>query len=165
LLPLAACATGTGGDSDSPTGGSGDVVINEFMASNTSTFEDPHVPGTFPDWVELFSADGFDLSGATLTDDLTTPDKWSFPDGTSIAAGGYLVVFCDGDVTESGANPHTSFKLGSGGEDLGIYDAAGDPMDQLTYDAQANDISMARMPDGTGDFAPDESPTPGAMNE
>lgn len=47
-----------------------------------------------PDWVELYnsSSRGLDLSGAGLSDNPGKPRKWQFPDGASIAPGGYVVV-------------------------------------------------------------------------
>jgi len=164
LLTLAACK-GNGGDSG-PTNhgdGAGVVFINEFMASNRTAWADDD--GAFPDWVELYNSGDadFPLDGATFTDDLATPDKWAFPDGNSIAAGGYLMVICDGDASAQGGL-HTSFSLSSDGEDLGLFDPNGDGIDTLTYDPQTADISMARMPDGGDDWEPATSPTPGASN-
>ncbi|MCA9920528.1 MAG: lamin tail domain-containing protein, partial [Anaerolineales bacterium] len=32
-----------------------DLVINEIMASNSSTLQDPDEPGEYPDWLELYN--------------------------------------------------------------------------------------------------------------
>jgi hypothetical protein len=170
LLLLAACSGGTidddsVGDDDS-VAGEGDVVINEFMASNSSTIADE--TGAFPDWVELWNAGDttVDLGGHYLTDDLSAPTKWEFPAGTALAAGDWLLVWCDGDVSDGAL--HAGFKLSAGGEDLGLFGPSteGTPsLDELTYDAQAEDVSSARMPDGSMNWAVDTTPTPGAANQ
>jgi hypothetical protein len=47
----------------------------------------------FLDWIELKNNGGTaaDIGGWHLTDELDEPEKWTFPAGTSIPAGGYLV--------------------------------------------------------------------------
>ena len=52
------------------------VVINEFMASNSLAFEDPDFEDT-GDWVELFNASSgtVNLSGWHLTDNVSNPTK------------------------------------------------------------------------------------------
>ncbi|HCO95536.1 MAG TPA: hypothetical protein DIU00_16575, partial [Phycisphaerales bacterium] len=63
---------------NSPTGDGNGLVINEFMADNKSTIEDPAESGEFPDWIELYNgtSDTIILSGMFLTDDLNDPTKW-----------------------------------------------------------------------------------------
>lgn len=60
-----------------PVSGSG-LVINEFMAHNTSTWEDPDEAGEWPDWIELYNASDHPvtLNGMYLTDDANDPTKW-----------------------------------------------------------------------------------------
>ena len=65
----------------SPVNGKG-LVINEFMADNGTTIEDPGEPGEYPDWIELFNAsdETITLSGLYMTDDINQPAKWQlFP--------------------------------------------------------------------------------------
>ncbi|MDH7600436.1 MAG: hypothetical protein QHH07_12525, partial [Sedimentisphaerales bacterium] len=59
----------------------GGLVINELMADNRSTIEDPCEAGEFPDWIELFNASDhtITLNGLYLTDDLNEPTKWQIP--------------------------------------------------------------------------------------
>ncbi|MHC4745677.1 MAG: PEP/pyruvate-binding domain-containing protein [Planctomycetota bacterium] len=61
-----------------PTSG---LYINEFMADNETTKEDPDEPGEYPDWIELYNAgpEPIDLGGMYLTDDINEPDKWMIP--------------------------------------------------------------------------------------
>lgn len=161
----------TGSDDPLDTGGPPvaslpNVYINEFMASNTMTH--PDEGGAFPDWLELYNASNVeaDLSGWWLTDDNTNIFKWQFPDGVTIPAGGFIVVFCDGDVEEGPL--HASFQLDAAGEDLGLYgpNVLDNPeIDAIdAYGQQLPDISLARSPDGSPTFVADDTPTPGMSN-
>ncbi len=62
---------------DTPAAASG-LVINEFMADNERTLEDPHDPGQYPDWIELYNGSDqpVTLNGMYLTDDPNDPTKW-----------------------------------------------------------------------------------------
>jgi hypothetical protein len=72
------------------------VVINEFMASNGSTIADED--WDFEDWVELYNSgtESVDLAGWGLSDNDGDPFKWRFPEGTTISAKGYLLVWASG---------------------------------------------------------------------
>ncbi len=94
------------------------LVINEFMAHNTTGLQDED--GDRADWIELknTTAAPIDLAGYHLTDDPLDLDKWTFP-AVSVPAGGYLVVFASGkDRTLVGQNLHTNFALNEAGESL-----------------------------------------------
>lgn len=75
--------TATPGQANSdtaPIAGSG-LVINEFMADNENTIEDPNQPGQHPDWIELYNGSDrtVTLNGMYLTDDVNDPTKWQIP--------------------------------------------------------------------------------------
>jgi len=127
----------------------GDVVINEFMASNDLTASDQD--GEFNDWIELHNntREEISLDGYYLSDKSEEPFKWVFPD-TSIAAEGYLIVWADKDTLQAGL--HSNFKLSASGESILLSDASGALLDQVTYYLQASDISTGRNPNGTGAF-------------
>ena len=46
------------------------LYINEFMAGNETTLEDPDEPGDYPDWIELYNGEetAVSLEGFYLTD-------------------------------------------------------------------------------------------------
>lgn len=71
------------------------------------------------------------------------------------------MLFADDDEEEGPA--HLNFNLSAAGEELGLYDPDGDPVDRLTFDALAADISVARVPDGSDTWQVTDSPT-GASN-
>lgn len=129
--------------------GVGPLVINEFMASN-STLEDPDEEGEDPDWIELYnpSSDGVvNLGGMYLTDDLGEPTKWQIPEGVTIEAGGYLLFWADDDDEQG--DMHTDFELDKGGEEIGLFDPNGVTLiDSITFDRQAVDVSHGRYPNG-----------------
>lgn len=134
----------------------GQVVINEIMASNTGVIVDEFAETE--DWVELHNTSGtaVDLSGFYLSDNSLNFDKWQIPAGTSIPPNGYLIFWADEDSSQ-GAN-HMNFKLSSLGESLMLFDASLNLIDSLNFGAQQSNISLARIPNGVGPFAP-ESPT------
>ncbi|MBN1507024.1 MAG: hypothetical protein JW955_09265 [Sedimentisphaerales bacterium] len=57
------------------------LVINEFMAVNRRTIQDPCEPGEYADWIELYNASDnpIVLNGLYLTDDVNRPTKWQIP--------------------------------------------------------------------------------------
>jgi len=140
-----------------------DLFINEFMANNDAAVEGPD--GGYPDWIELYNGGNVsvDVGGMYLTDDLSNPDAWKFPDGTTVDAGGFLVVWADND-SEKGAM-HTSFNLNANGEAIGLFASDGlTEIDSIVFEAQLNDVSYGRMPDGTANWTSLTS-TPGSQNE
>ena len=136
-----------------PNLNAGDVVINEIMADNTKTVENPK--GAFADWIELYNKTGasVSLAGAYMTDDKTLPTKWQFPATTTIPAFGYLIVWLDDDSTNTtDSRPHTNFKLSANGETVVLYNTAKTKVDSVTFAKQGKDTSWARYPNGTGAF-------------
>jgi hypothetical protein len=141
------------------------VIINEFMASNESTIEDPDEPGEYPDWIELYNpgTEAVDLGGAYLTDDPAEPTKYQIPTGVSIPAGGYLVFWADDDGTQGPL--HTNFKLSASGEAVALFDTDGlTEIDSVSFDAQFTDVSYGRYPNGTGPWGFMATATPGGAN-
>ncbi len=143
------------------------IFINEFMASNEATISDEN--GEFDDWVEIYNAGTtpFDLGGKYVTDNLSEPNQWQIPSDnpslTTIPAGGYLLLWFDGD--EDQGILHVAPKLSGGGEQIGLYDSDGStPLDTLTYDEQTKDISEGRFPNGSRTFVKFSVPTPGVEN-
>jgi hypothetical protein len=127
------------------------VVINELLAKNVTIAQDPS--GQYDDWAELFNKTNaaIDLSNAYLSDSYAFRKKWQFPVGTSIPANGYLVVWTDKDLSQSGV--HANFKLsGSGGQLILSNPVDSSVVDSLSYGLQTNDISLGRFPNGTGAF-------------
>ena len=140
------------------------LYINEFMASNATTVCDSF--GSYSDWIELYNSTDtdMDISGFGISDNLSQPMKYRFPDGTTIAAKGYLVVFCSGNEGMQNGELHAPFGLRSYGEDVVIANKAGRIIDSYSFKNQETDVSMARIPDGTGEFQSNSQPSPGYPN-
>ncbi|MFK7969811.1 MAG: CotH kinase family protein [Bacteroidia bacterium] len=129
-----------------------DLVINEFMASNSLTVADS--AGEFDDWIEIYnrSSETISLDGLFLSDKFDDLGKWAFPNET-IAPDSYKIVWADEDGSQG--IWHANFKLSSGGEAIILsYGDSTSIIDSLTYGSQTTDVSFARFPNGTGPFAP-----------
>jgi hypothetical protein len=145
------------------------LVINEFVASNTSGLVDEE--GESADWIELHNQgrNALNLAGWSLSDDFNNPEKWLFPDIT-LEAGAYLVVFASGkDRKPAGADQflHTNFRLDKNGGFLGLYNIFDERwVDALTpsYPEQWPDIAYGRSGEET-DYLYLKRPTPGKPND
>lgn len=143
----------------------GQIYINEFMPSNTATITDES--GAYPDWIELYNAslDTVNLEGYYITDDLGNPTKSQLSSSLEIEAGGYLLLWVDGD-TMDGTN-HLPFNLAAEGEEIALYvyeEGVPVQMDAVSYGPMDSDISAAREYDGAETWTTTDAPTPGASN-
>ena len=150
-----------------PSAGEYDAIrINEVMARNESTIEDPDEPHAFEDWIEIHNTGekALDLSGLFLTDNPGVPDKWAFPPRTTIKPGGFLVIWADDDPEQGPL--HTNFKLSSSGETVAMYlSDAVTVVDSMPFAQQFNDISYGLVEnDSTLNYAFMSVPTPGQPN-
>jgi len=142
------------------------LVINEFMASNQTTLEDPDEPGEFPDWIELYNGTSgtINLEGMYLTDKLQDLTKWQIGAGVSIGPGQYLIFYADDDGTQGVY--HTNYKLSISGETIALVDSDGKTIiDSIIFDTQFGDVSYGRFPDGDDSWGFQQSPTPGLPNQ
>jgi hypothetical protein len=128
------------------------LVINEFMASNDVSYPGPE--GDYPDWIEIYNPNPFpiNLAGWYMCDDLVDTAAWfqipsTFPDSVTVEAGGYILFYANKGQSTSVLN--LDFKLGSGGEQVGLWDTNQVVNDSLTYGAQTADTSEARQTDAS----------------
>ncbi|MFO7896959.1 MAG: lamin tail domain-containing protein [Candidatus Cloacimonadales bacterium] len=154
--------------------GSGDapeaiLFINEFLASNDTGHTDEN--GDFDDWIEIYNAGNIpkDLGGMYFTDDLTDLTNSMIPndapDVTTIAPGGYLILWADKEP-EQGALHLEDMKLSGSGEEIGMIDVDGETIiDSYVFGEQTTDVSEGRLPDGGDTWEFFTTPTPGAPNE
>ncbi|MBN2829991.1 MAG: lamin tail domain-containing protein [Candidatus Cloacimonetes bacterium] len=124
------------------------VVINEIVPVNLTVKADQE--GGFDDFIELFnnSSSTINLSNYYLSDDVANPSKWPFPYGTTISAGGYLIVWADEDII-NGYGCHASFRLAAEGETILLTDGT-NIIDKVTYNKAVPDSGYARIANGTG---------------
>ena len=126
-------------------------------------------PDSESDWIELYNTSGepVNLTGWSLTDDADKPRKWYFPAGSSIPAGGYLVVMATGfniGPADGATYLHTNFKLSKAGEYVGLVDANGAVVSAIApaYPRQLAFYVYARNPFGSYVYC--DTATPGAAN-
>ena len=158
-----------------------ELVINEFMASNNAgDTNNPNgwypianqIPGTSDDWIEILNTgpSQLDLGGWHLTDDPGLLDKWTFPVGTLIPSGDFLIVYASGTgVPDANDNLQTNFRLSAGGEYLALVRptlvvASEFGPGGTEYPNQDEDVSYGIQP-VNGQSVYFDSPTPGAPND
>jgi len=141
--------------------GNGELVINEFLASNVSTVVDQD--GQFDDWIEIYNKGSvpINIEHYRLSDNTDDFSSFSFPAGTIINVNEYIVVWADKDLSQAGF--HADFKLTASGETIYLADSNLVVIDSITYSSQVADISFGRYPNGTGSFR-SMTPTIGAVN-
>jgi Lamin Tail Domain len=120
------------------------VHINEIESNGG-------VPG---DWIEIINtgANVADLSGWRILDNDDTHVPYTLPAGTTIAAGGYLVV------------EEAAFGFGLGSADsVRLFNPTGALVDSYAWTAHAS-TTYGRCPNGTGAFTTTSRSTKGGVN-
>ena len=140
-----------------------EIRINEVMASNKTGITDE--TGKQEDWIELHNMTNstLDISGCTLSDDISTPGLWALPAGTSIPAAGHLLIWADDDPQDGPL--HANFKLNRDGEEVFLHHSDGRLLDFLSFGPQGDDISTGRLFEGQRPWVTYANPTPIASNE
>jgi gliding motility-associated-like protein len=144
---------------------SSQVMINEYSCANMSQTPDNY--GEYNDWVELYNAgtSSANIGGYYMSDNFNNPDKWAFPAGTAIPAGGFLRVICSGRNVVSGIWYHTGYKMTQcKPEEICFSDAAGNILDSLTLRRNQTNHSWGRPIDGGSGWWVFMTPTLGASN-
>src|SRR5262249_21260352 len=119
------------------------VRLNEVLARNEGAVS---YFGTFPDMIELHNEgpSSVTLTGMRLTDDPSTPGKFTFP-STTLAAGAYLTVFADSAGTPG---IHLGFALGQNGESVYLFNtvaSGGARLDSVQFGLQLPNLSIGRF--------------------
>lgn len=140
------------------------IFINEVLASNSSVIADSY--NEFDDYVEIYNAGTVPvyLGDKYLSDNRLNPSKWRLP-AQSLNGDSYLLIWTDNDP-EQGPD-HADFSLDATGEHIGLYASALEyfsAIDTTTFGQQVTDISIGRLPNGTGPFTVLPGPTPGYDN-
>ncbi len=158
-----------------PAGGLVDPgLLNTAFTPPVGEEEDFAKPADFVGWLELHNngTTTEDISGWFLSDEtLTNPEKWAFPPGTSIPAGGYLIVLCDNrNEANAPAGPaqrlHTNFKLSADGENVVMLDASGNFIDDIGFPipSQVHYASYGRSSTAPANWGFLPTATPGSSN-
>ncbi|MCX8157626.1 MAG: lamin tail domain-containing protein, partial [Verrucomicrobiae bacterium] len=146
-----------------------EVRINEWMASNTRTLQEPNGLA-YEDWFELYNPgnEPVNLAGYYLTDaPNAAPQKFQIPPGYVIPPRGFLLVWADNAPHRNSTNSpelHVNFALSRNGDDIGLFAPDGRLVDLVVFGAQTSDVSQGRFPDGSASIQTLASPTPGRPN-
>lgn len=137
------------------------VVINELCASNGDVAFDPDY-FNFSGWIELHNTgtSAVTIGGHYLSNDKSVPLKWRIPTNTSIAAKGYLLIWCD----ERNNGNHANFSLDTNGEEITYSKSSGVLVDKISYPKQFTNISYGRTESGSSTWGYIASPTPALIN-
>ncbi|MBN2174204.1 MAG: lamin tail domain-containing protein [Bacteroidales bacterium] len=143
------------------------IMVNEYSTSNLSTVLDNY--GHHEDWIELYNADitTVDLSGFYLSDDPEEPDKWAFPDGTSMAPGSFIRVWTSGRNLTVGQNYHAAFKLTQTRENpeyIVFSNPTGEIIEEILIEITQKDHSRGRVTNGSETWGIFTQPTPNISN-
>ncbi len=142
---------------------SGALVINEVCPDPKLGI--PDEDNEIVDWVELKNNTDspISLSGYYLSDKENKPMKWQFPEGATIPAGGYYLVYCSGkNKLQQNGIPHTNFSLSAERESVVLSDSNGRLVDRVSFENVPEDYSYGRS--DVGDWRLFELSTPGQPN-
>lgn len=140
------------------------LYINEYMKKNTVLLDEA---GDYSPWAELYNPGDAEvaLGGCYLSDDPAEPDKWQFPEGTTVPAGGCLLVYLSGkDMTSPSGEIHTSFKLGSSDTALVLSDKMLQKVDTVALVSLTATASYGRSTQDSETWLYFTRPTPGECN-
>lgn len=144
------------------------LVLNEIQAEHSGNPTDSH--GDSDPWIELYnpSSHAVSLEGLGLFDGRNPTHTWAFPPETVLEAGGYLIVWLDGEPEETRPGEwHASFRIPLSGV-VGLWQgapASNRLLDYVSYPA-APGRSLAAWPDGQlGSWRESNHPSPGASNQ
>lgn len=124
------------------------LQISEVLAANRGTLLQD---GQTPDLVELRNGGTvrLNLGGMSMSDEVTHPSKFIFPDGVALDPGEFLVVF--GGTGNSPDRLYLGFSLAQNGDALFLFDSLGkgrEPLDSVQFGPQVEDLSVGRDGDG-----------------
>jgi hypothetical protein len=119
------------------------VWVNEIQPANSNGPRD--ASGRAEPWLELHNSGSTTvaLDGYFLTDDPALPGKWPFPTGIRIPAGGFLLVWLDGEPSEGTPEaPHAGFRVNPNQGVVLLSRAQGPGLQTLDY------LRYSNLPDG-----------------
>ncbi len=143
------------------------LVINEYSASNLSSFPDNYQ--RYEDWFELRNMDGtdIDLTGYYLSDDPDDRYKYQIPNGFIIGAGGYFRFWTSGRDEVNFNHVHTNFKLTQTKDNpewIVLTAPDGAILDQVELNRTMANHSRGRSASDYEQWLVFTSPTPGNIN-
>ncbi len=120
-------------------------VLNEALAINVASALSPG--GTHATWLEIYNptASSFPLGGMKLGVVNDFSSAWTIPAGTSVAAGSYLVIWCDASQppsTIAGPDLNTGVPLSGTSGGAYLFTSNGQLVNQVEWGFQITDRSI-----------------------
>ncbi|KAA6329014.1 hypothetical protein EZS27_022149, partial [termite gut metagenome] len=114
------------------------LFINEILTNGVKNVEE--------DWVEFYNneTEPVDMTGYKIYDDGGVKKTYIFPEGTTIASGGYLVFYTD-EVF--------GFGLGKGGDELTLLNPEDEQVDYVIIPALGESETYGRSSDGADSWS------------
>ena len=153
VAPTIGTSNGSGGTYIRPS-----ILFNEVLAFNESIILNP-VNNQYEPVLELYNptAEAVTLTDWSLSNDTSNPGLWTFPSGTVVEPGDYLIVWVDN--RDGAADMHTNFHM-TGNWDgvpedfigaIYLYDSSETLVDRVQLLAQHADQSCGLLPDASDD--------------
>ena len=143
----------------------GEIGITEAMSSNVSYVPDAN--GKYYDYLEIHNAEdhAVDLTGWSLTDKPGEGSAWYFPEGTTIGADAYLLIYCGGGTASqnnTGSDLIANFRLSSEGAEVELIGSDGMTASRVTIPAMDKDQAYSLVGES---WTTAYAPTPGYSND
>ena len=146
----------------------GQVIINEYSASNLSGYLDNYDKAE--DWIELYNSGltDIEIGGYYLSDDADNPMKWVIPNGIVLLSHRYVTFWCSGrdeyviNFLLDESNFHTNFKLKQTKEfpdHVILSDSDGIIINNFEIQKTQLEHSMGRSPNGSENWKIFTNPT------
>lgn len=140
------------------------VFINEVQAAQTSYYDD--LQGEFDPWFEIYNPNSFQVNMANYVIEVSGNAPWTVPDNnpyrTVIPPGGFLLIWCDGDMTDD--TNHAPITLNSGGGTITVKGPDNSTVDAYSYSSVPSNQSWGRQNDGSPLSIVFDQPTPTVTN-
>ncbi len=137
------------------------VVINEILASNTST-NLSEKSKNFVDWIEIYNDSDTRVSIGNwyLSDNKAKPTKWEIPFGRSLGSKEFKLFWFDKDDTSD----YKNFMLNVDGETIYLFNQELVLVDSISYPLQIPDVSYGRLSGSLNELVYFQEPTPMKKN-
>ena len=132
-------------------------IINEICPSNTKVHEDFFAG--FLDWIEIYNPtdETIIMTGYTMSDELSNPDKWTFPSMMLMSSGILTITASNNPALSQTIN----FAFPIRGGTVYMFSPDEELVDSLTYPALQTNHSYGQIDSHYYYF---ETPTPGDHN-
>ncbi len=142
------------------------LFINEVQPINTVTFDD--LENEFDPWFEIYNPNSFQVNLANYSLSINGGAPWTIantrPARTVIPPGGFMLVWCDNDLTDD-VN-HSPLTLPVEGASIQLVGPDGSSIiDTYSYPATTADHSNGRASDGAASSLEFFTPTPTVTNQ